>query len=133
MAASVGVAVAEHVARGVAGGFATFSHGARAAAARPARGDRVACHAPRETMDGAPLRAFVAPGTVADGTPEQRDPGAFRPWVRRVGREPVTPVAVRAPGGRAACVDPGRGWGMVSRRGPFPVPAAAIEEALRDG
>lgn len=99
MAASVGVAVAEHVARGVAGGFAGSGPSS----------------------------------TVADDTPEQRDPGALRPWVRRVGREPVPPVPIRAPGGRVAVDDPGRGWGMVSRRGPFPVPAAAIEEALRDG
>jgi hypothetical protein len=67
MAASIEVAVTGHVARGVAGGFATFSHGSRAAAAHPARGGRVAACAARETVGGPPLNAWVGLGTRRRG------------------------------------------------------------------
>ena len=132
----VGVAVAEHVARGVEGGFAAFSHGSRPAAARPARGDRVSYYAPRESVGGPPVQAFVALGTVVDDVPAQRDLGAFRPWVRRVDWERVRPAAVRPLLDRLSFVTDKRGWGMAFRRGLFPVPAedfAVIEGALRDG
>ena len=136
MAAWVGVAVAEHVARGVEGGFAAFSHGSRAAAARPARDDRVVYYAPRETVDGAPLQAFVALGTIVDDSPEERDLGAFRPWVRRVDWEVVTPAPVRPLLDRLSFVTDRRGWGTAFRRGLFRIPPAdfsVIEGALRDG
>jgi EVE domain len=132
----IGVASAAHVARGVEGGFSAFSHGSRAAAARPRRGDRLAYYAPRETPDGPPLQAFVALGTIADDAPEERNLGSFRPWVRRTKFEPVTPAPVRPLLDRLSFVTDKRGWGMAFRRGLFRVPPedfAVVEAALRHG
>lgn len=136
MAGWVGVAVAEHVARGVREGFAAFSHGSRAAAARPASGDRVTYYAPRETPDGPPCQAFVALGTITGEAPEERDLGGFSLWVRAAAWEPVTPAPVRPMLDDLAFVTNKRSWGMAFRRGLFPVgdaDFARIEAALRHG
>lgn len=130
----VGVAVAAHVARGMREGFAAFAHGARAAAARPAQGDRVVYYAPRTDVDGPPCQAFVALGTVTDAAPQQRDLGGFQPWVRQVAWEPVTPAPIRPLLEALSFIPDKRGWGMVFRRGLFRVPPvdfAVIEAALR--
>ena len=67
----VGVAAAEHVARGVDGGFCMFAHGSASAAARLNPGDIFACYAPRRKLvGGEPVRAFVAIGEVLDGPME---------------------------------------------------------------
>ena len=41
-------------------------------------------YSPRETMDGAGLRAFTALGRVVDDEVWQADEGDFRPWRCRV-------------------------------------------------
>lgn len=132
----VGVAVAAHVARGVREGFAAFSHGSRAAAARLAEGDRVTYYAPRQDIDGPACQAFVALGTVEAAAPSERDLGTFRPWVRRVAWESVTPAPIRPLLEALSFVTDKRSWGMVFRRGLFrvsPGDFAVIEAALRSG
>ena len=136
----VGVAVAEHVARGVREGFAAFSHGSRPAAARLGAGDRVSYYAPRERVDGPPCQAFVAFGTVVGDAPEERElatsGGTFRLWVRRVAWAEVTPAPIRPLLDRLGFVPDKRAWGMVFRRGLFRIPVEnmdVIEAALRHG
>lgn len=128
----VGVAVAAHVVRGMQEGFAPFSHGARAAAAPPAQGNRIICLAPKETADGLAVQTFVALGMILDGKPHEHDIGDVRPWGCRVAREPVS----RTPLDRLPFVSGKRAWGITFRRSPAPVPAAdfaLIEAAVRHG
>lgn len=82
----IAVACADHVARGVAGGFMQVCHGKQAPLARIRPGDRVAYYSPTHQMgtsDG--LQAFTAIGTVQDGAPYMFDMGGgFVPWRRDV-------------------------------------------------
>ncbi len=68
----VGVAAAEHVARGVEGGFCMFAHGSGKAAARLGTGDVFAYYAPRQKLiGGEAVRAFVAIGEVLEGPADE--------------------------------------------------------------
>ena len=130
----IGVAAADHVARGVREGVCAFSHGSAAAAARLARGDRFAWYAPRTAVGaGEAVQAFVALGTVTDEAPERRDSDGFSAAARRADYAPVTPAPVRPLLDRLSFVSDKRAWGMAFRRGLFPVPAedfAVIAAAL---
>ena len=85
MTAWLGVVSAEHVRRGVAGGFAQVGHGKRAPLARMHQGDTLVYYSPRERRDDtASLRHFTAIGIVADETIWQVDEGDFKPFRRKV-------------------------------------------------
>jgi hypothetical protein len=80
------VASAEHVRRGLAGGFIQAGHGKEAPLRRMKRGDGIVCYSPTETLGGKDrLQAFTAIGFVKDDNIYAVDmaPG-FRPFRRNV-------------------------------------------------
>ena len=94
----IAVACADHVARGVAGGFMQVCHGKSGPLARIHPGDGVVYYAPTQRMgqpDG--LQSFTAIGTVQGGAPYTFDMGGgFVPWRRDVGWQAGTaPAAIR--------------------------------------
>jgi hypothetical protein len=80
------VASAEHVRRGLAGGFIQAGHGKEAPLRRMKPGDGIVCYSPTETLGGKDrLQAFTAIGFIKDDniyavdmTPD------FRPFRRKV-------------------------------------------------
>lgn len=121
----VGVASAEHVARGVEGGFCQLSHGKAGPVARLRPGDGIAYYAPRERMgESEPVQGFVAIGTVAEGAPYQGVMGDFVATRRDVlwwpveRRAPIRPLL-----GRLSFTRGRPNWGMALRRGSFAVTA----------
>ncbi len=131
----VGVASAEHVARGVAGGFCQLSHGKAGPVARLRPGDGLVYYAPRERMgEGEPVQAFVAIGQVAEGEPYQGVMGDFVASRRDVHWWPVQRRAPIRPLLDALTFTRGHpNWGMVLRRGSFRVTAedfALIAQAM---
>ena len=82
----IAVACADHVARGVAGGFMQVCHGKSAPLARIHPGDGVVYYSPTQQMgrrDG--LQCFTALGTVQATAPYRFDMGGgFVPWRRGV-------------------------------------------------
>jgi hypothetical protein len=117
----VGVASAEHVARGVEGGFCQLSHGKAGPVARLRPGDGLDYYAPRERMgEGEPVQAFVAIGTVAEGGPYQGVMGdvvATRRNVRWWTIERRAPI--RALLDDLSFTKGQPNWGMALRRGSF--------------
>ncbi|PYE84910.1 EVE domain-containing protein [Pseudoroseicyclus aestuarii] len=70
MACWIGIASADHVRGGVAGGFAQLGHGRQDAIRALRRGDWLAYYAPREGMGtGAPVQTFTAIGRVTSDAP----------------------------------------------------------------
>ncbi|NDV01361.1 EVE domain-containing protein [Pseudoroseicyclus tamaricis] len=66
----IGVASAEHVRGGVAGGFAQLGHGRHDAVKALRKGDWLAYYSPREGIgEGAPVQAFTALGRVTSEAP----------------------------------------------------------------
>lgn len=82
----IAVASADHVKRGVEGGFMQVCHGKAAPLRRINAADRVVYYSPTQTM-GVPgrLQAFTAIGTVKSGEPYPFDMGGgFVPYRRDV-------------------------------------------------
>lgn len=149
----IGVACREHVARGVAGGFAQLCHGKAAPLARMAAGDGLVYYSPVEVFGGkTPCQAFTAigtigtigtvgtVGTVGAGAPYRVSLGEdFRPWRRDVAFvaaqvAPIRPLLTQL----AFITDPAR-WGYPLRFGhlqisaaDFYLIAAAMQAALPD-
>lgn len=66
----IGIASADHVRGGVAGGFAQLGHGRHDAIRALRKGDWLAYYAPRDGMGtGAPVQSFTALGRVTSETP----------------------------------------------------------------
>ena len=121
MTAWLGVVSAEHVRRGVAGGFAQIGHGKRAPLARLHQGDTLVYYSPRERLDDtASLRQFTAIGVVADDTIWQVDEGDFKPFRRKVDYEVALPVAV-ADVVTQLDLTAAPSWGYALRRGLVPL------------
>ena len=80
----IGVAAADHIARGVAGGFMQANHGKAAAVTKLKPGDVVAFYSPVKEFGGKEkLQAFTALGVVKDRPAYQGDMGAgFKPFRR---------------------------------------------------
>jgi hypothetical protein len=80
------VASAEHVRRGLAGGFMQAGHGKEAPLRRMKRGDGIICYSPTETLGGKDrLQAFTAIGRIKDENIYAVDMTAgFRPFRRDV-------------------------------------------------
>lgn len=117
----IGVASAEHVARGVAGGFCQLNHGKAGPIARLRPGDGIVYYAPRERMgEGEPVQAFVALGTVAEGEPYEGAMGEAVATRRDVRWWPAERSAPIRPLLDELSFTRGRpGWGIVLRRGSF--------------
>ena len=86
MAAWIGVASANHVARGRESGFMQVCHGKRAPIARIQPGDHVIYYSPTTEMGGGTkLQSFTAAGIVRPGEPYLFDMGeGFMPHRRDV-------------------------------------------------
>jgi EVE domain len=82
----IGVAAANHIARGREGGFMQLNHGKSAPLKRIKGGDIVAYYSPVAVFGGTEkLRAFTAIGRVKEGEPYQCDMGGgFKPFRRDV-------------------------------------------------
>lgn len=125
----IAVACAEHVRRGVAGGFMQVSHGKAAPLRRIEPGDRIVYYSPTETMGGRDrLQRFTAIGVVQAGDVEQADMGGgFLPFRRRVRyfkarAAPISPLLDR-PGFALA----GPGWGGRLRLGLLSIDEASMD------
>ncbi|MCJ1706135.1 EVE domain-containing protein [Microbacterium sp. VKM Ac-2923] len=133
MTAWIGVASAEHVARGVALGIAQIGHGKRPGLARMRPGDTLVYYSPVHRLgDTAKLREFTAIGRVDEGEIWQADEGDFRPFRRAVTYRSARPVAVADLRGRLALTaEPN--WGYQLRRGLVEIAQAdadVIEHAM---
>lgn len=105
------------------GGFCAFSHGKESAVAKLSVGDHFVLYAPRETLDGAPVQAFVALGQVADG-PIAEKPfmgGQYKGFMRPATYLDVTEVPVRPMLGDLGFVTNPTHWGMAFRRSLFQI------------
>jgi hypothetical protein len=82
----IGVAAANHIARGVVGGFMQVNHGKEAPLKRLKPGDLIAYYSPVSEFGGKEkLMAFTAIGVVKDGPPYKGDMGeGFMPFRRDV-------------------------------------------------
>jgi hypothetical protein len=80
----IGVAAANHIARGRAGGFMQVNHGKQAPLKRLQAGDVICYYSPVEEFGGKQsLKAFTAIGLVKSGEPYQGDMGGgFMPYRR---------------------------------------------------
>ena len=93
----VGVVSAEHVARGVDGGFAQLCHGKAAPLRRMRGGDWLIYYSPAEKMcGGEPVQAFTAIGRIAHGPAYEFDMGGgFVPFRRDVRYLPCQAAPIR--------------------------------------
>ena len=123
MTSWVGIAAADHVAIGVAGGFAMFSHGRLTAVEKVLPGDWVAYYSPRQGMkEGAEVRAFTAIGRVLPGEPGEREMLPGMPgWYRRVEWLDARPADVYPLLDRFSFVVDRQHWGMYFRKSLFRV------------
>ena len=124
----IAVACAEHVARGVAGGFMQVCHGKAAPLRRLSAGDRLAYYAPSEQLGGgAPVQAFVALGDVLGGEIEQVDMGqGFGPFRRKVDYVHVRPAPIRPLLERPGFALSGKNWGARLRFGLLEIDRASM-------
>ena len=125
----IAVACAEHVRRGVAGGFMQVSHGKAAPLRRIAPGDRIVYYSPTETMGGRDrLQSFTAIGVVQKGDIEQADMGdGFRPYRRRVRYLKARTATIRPLLDRPGFALAGPGWGGRLRFGLLPIDEASMD------
>lgn len=128
----VAVASADHVARGVAGGFAQACHGKRGPLARARPCDHVIYYAPTHHFGSRDkLQAFVAYGTFT-GEVYLADMGDFKPHRRDVTWERARPAPI-APLLPRLSFTQGPNWGAAFRWGFFQIPEhdrAIIAEAM---
>jgi hypothetical protein len=118
----VGVAVKDHVDRGVAGGFCMFAHGKHDAVMRVKPGDRFAYYAPMTGMrEGEAVRAFVAIGEVLDEAPAEHAMGGGMGWRRGARYFASQPADVYPLLDKLSFVHDRSHWGMAFRRSLFKV------------
>ena len=88
---------ADHVQRGVAGGFTQANHGKPHVLRRMAKDDWVVFYSPRTAFEhGEPLQAFTAIGRITDDAPYQAEVTPdFQPWRRNVVFLPCTTTPIR--------------------------------------
>lgn len=97
MTAWINTLSAEHVQRGVAGGFTQADHGKPDRLRRLTRGDWIAFYSPKtDYPEGDPLRMFTAVGQVADDEPYQVEMAPdLHPYRRKVDFIDCTPAPIR--------------------------------------
>lgn len=93
----IAVASADHVRRGIVGGFMQVNHGKAAPLKRIRPGDHIIYYSPTRVYRAADgLQSFTAIGTVQDGEPYQGDMGAgFTPFRRDVAWRKAREVRIR--------------------------------------
>ena len=130
----IAVASADHVARGVAGGFMQVCHGKRAPLARIRPGDGIIYYAPTQTFGTkTPLQAFVACGEVLPGEPYQvAMTDDFHPWRRDVRfAADVRPAPIRPLLPQLTFITDPQRWGYVFRFGLLSIPEADFIRIMR--
>ena len=115
----IGVASREHVRLGMKGGFAQFSHGTRAPAKRPARGDWVIYYSGKEKFGESELcQRFTSIGQVVDSEPVQVEQFAgFKPWRRKVKYRKAAEVDIHPLIERLSFIKNKSRWGEAFRFG----------------
>ena len=119
----IGTVSADHVALGVAGGFAQVGHGKGEPLRRMTPGDWMIYYSPKTSLnDGEPLQAFTAIGQIADGDVYQGEMSAeFHPWRRDVTWQKAEVAPIR-PMLEDLDFTAGRSnWGISFRRGLFAI------------
>jgi hypothetical protein len=134
----LGVACADHVARGRAGGFMQVNHGKATPLRRLVPGDGIAYYSPTRAMgvkDG--LQSFTAIGTVAAGEPYRGEMGGgFMPFRRDVAWHAAIPAAIKPLLDRLELTAGKPNWGYALRFGLIEIVAAdfaLIAEAMGAG
>jgi hypothetical protein len=125
----IGVAAANHIARGQTGGFMQVNHGKLAPLKRMQASDMIAYYSPVEQFGGKEsLKAFTAIGVVKLGEPYQGDMGGgFTPFRRNVSwlaasRAPILPLL-----DRLSFIKSKASWGYQFRFGLFEIPEADMK------
>ena len=115
----IGVASADHVARGVEGGFCQLGHGKAAPVRRLSPGDLIVYYSPRKQFQGGdPLQAFTAIGRVRSRDPYAFDMGGgFVPTRRDVEFLPCRSAPIRPLIERLSFIRDKRSWGYAFRSG----------------
>lgn len=121
MTAWINTISAQHVARGVAGGFTQADHGMPDRLKRLARGDWVAFYSPKtDYPEGEPLRMFTALGQIVDDEPYQVELSEdAKPYRRRVEFVECTPVPIRPLIEQLDFIEDKQHWGFRFRFGLF--------------
>lgn len=122
----LGIAVSEHVARGVAGGFCQLCHGKALPLRRMSAGDWIIYYSPRLRMrDLAPYQQFTAIACIADDAVYQVQMAEnFTPWRRNVHFLPARPVAIHPLLDQLEVTSGNVAWGQAFRYGHLPLSAA---------
>jgi hypothetical protein len=133
----IGVASADHVRAGVAGGFAQLAHGKHAPIRRLSPGDRILYYSPKSAYpEGDPVQAFTAIGQVRKGEAYQaRMADGFEPWRRDVAFLPQRDAPIRPLIARLGFIRDKVRWGAVFRCGVVEIPRAdflTIARAMLD-
>lgn len=125
----IGVAAANHIARGVAGGFCQVNHGKKSPLMRMKEGDVICYYSPVKEFGGKDtLQAFTAIGLIKAGEPYQGDMGGgFMPFRRDVNWLEGETVFIRPLLDRLSFTKGKTSWGYQFRFGLFDVP----EEDMR--
>ncbi|WP_179466736.1 EVE domain-containing protein [Mycolicibacterium vinylchloridicum] len=109
---------ADHVQRGVAGGFTQANHGKPHMLRKMARGDWIVFYSPKTALEhGESLQAFTAIGRVTDDEPYQDDPSG--PSRRRMEFLPCTATPIRPLLDQLEFIVDPRHWGYKFRFGVF--------------
>lgn len=133
----IGVVSGDHVEFGVENGLCAFSKGAKSAVAKLSDGDRFAFYSPKTGfMEGEPIQAFTALGTVIDATPVENNWAGHQIWTAKAAYAKATPAPVRPLLEPLSFVTNPVKWGMAFRRGQFEITQAdfnLIEAAMKAG
>ena len=122
----IGVVSRDHVAIGVATGFAQLGHGKAGPLERMHEGDGFAYYSPRmEFPNGAPVQAFTAIGRICEGAIFQSEQGnGFRPFRRAVQYLPAHDAPIRPLLDELSFIRSKQHWGAAFRFGVVRVPEA---------
>lgn len=125
----IGVAAADHIARGVAGGFMQANHGKATAVTRLKSGDVVAFYSPVKEFGGKEkLQAFTALGVVKDRPPYEGDMGAgFKPFRRDMTWREATPAPIQPLLEKLSFTRGQKSWGYKFRLGFFEIDEADMK------
>jgi hypothetical protein len=121
----VAVASAEHVRRGLSGGFMQLGHGKAAPVRRVKPGDHIVYYSPAETLGGKDkLQSFTAIGTVKAGEPYVADMGkGFKPYRRDVAWAKAREAPIALLLDKLEFTAGKTSWGYKFRFGLFPISA----------
>ena len=119
----IGVAAADHIARGVASGFMQANHGKEVPLKRLQPGDVIAYYSPVKEFGGKDsLKAFTALGTVKAGAPYQGDMGGgFKAFRRDVDWSDAKPASILPLLDKLSFTKGQKSWGYKFRFGLFEI------------